>query len=68
MTAEALTADLTAYALPLEPNYTLEFTYVDPNLAARHQHYPGALYVGNRTIRFKTDHYFDVLRMMTYVT
>ena len=64
----ALTADLTAFALPLDPHYTLEITYGDPNLAARHQHYPGALHIGNRTIRFETDQYFDVLRMLNYVT
>ncbi len=64
----ALTSDLAAFAVPLEPRYILEIAYQNPNLAARHQHYPGALHIGNRTIRFETDHYFDVLRMLNYVT
>lgn len=64
----ALRADLSACVLVLEPHYSLEITYADPNLAARHQHYPGAWHIGNRTIRFETDQYFDVLRMLNYVT
>jgi D-amino peptidase len=63
-----LSGDLTPFLLEIEPRYVLEIAYSDPNLAARHQHYPGAWHVGNRTIRFETDHYFDVLRMLTYVT
>ncbi len=64
----ALGQDLAACALPIEPRYILEITYSNPNLAARHQHYPGAWHIGNKTIRFETDHYFDVLRMLNYVT
>lgn len=64
----ALRADLTRCALQLDPHYVLEIEYSDPNLAARHQHYPGALHIGNRTIRFETNDYFDVLRMLNYVT
>ena len=63
----ALSADLTAFAIP-PPHYTLEIAYADPNLAARHQHYTGAWHIGKRTIRFETDQYFDVLRMLNYVT
>ena len=66
--AAALKADLAACMLPIEPHYALEIAYGDPNLAARHQHYPGAWHIGNRTIRFETDAFFDVLRMLTYVT
>ncbi len=64
----ALRADLAPCALTLQPHYVLEIAYADPNLAARHQHYPGAWHIGNRTIRFETDQYFDVLRMLSYVT
>jgi D-amino peptidase len=63
-----LSGDLTPFLLENEPPYVLEIAYSYPKLAARHQHYPGAWHVGNRTIRFETDHYFDVLRMLTYVT
>ncbi|MBC8037021.1 MAG: M55 family metallopeptidase [Rhizobiales bacterium] len=51
------------------PGHTVvEITYSDPNLAYRHSWYPGARHVGNRTIRFETSHYFDVLRLLNYVT
>ena len=46
----------------------VEITYSNPVLAARHQWYPGMEHIGNRTVRFETNHYFDVLRMLNYVT
>ncbi len=64
----ALRSDLAACALTLESRYVLEITYSDANLAARHQHFPGAWHIGNRTIRFETDQYLDVLRILNYVT
>ncbi len=54
--------------LPLPAEHVLEIAYGDPNLATRHQHYPGARHVGNRTIRMETGDYMDVLRMLNYVT
>lgn len=57
-----------AAPLALEPSYTLDITYADPNLATRHQHYPGARHFGGRTIRMETDDYMNVLRMLNYVT
>nr|MBP9951637.1 M55 family metallopeptidase [Cypionkella sp.] len=54
--------------LPLAAPFALEIAYGDPNLATRHQHYPGAWHIGNRTIRMETGDYMDVLRMLNYVT
>jgi len=54
--------------LPLPESFLVEITYRDPNLACRHAWYPGATHVGDRTIRFETQEYFDVLRMLNYVT
>ena len=54
--------------LPLTAPFALEIAYSDPNLATRHQHYPGAWHIGNRTIRMETGDYMDVLRMLNYVT
>lgn len=66
--AAALSGDLRQSLLTVPEHVILEITYADPVLAARHQWYPGAEHAGNRTIRFETNHYFDVLRMLNYVT
>ena len=67
-TARALQGDLKKCLLTVPGHTVLEITYGDPNLAYRHSWYPGARHVGNRTIRFETADYFDVLRMLKYVT
>ena len=64
----ALRQDLSKSLLPVPERVILEIAYADPNLAERHRWYPGAEHVGNRTIRFETGNYFDVLRMLNYVT
>jgi len=66
--AAALRADLDACLLRLPEHFIVEIAYSDPVLAARHQWYPGMEHIGNRTVRFETNHYFDVLRMLNYVT
>lgn len=64
----ALRGDLRAALLPVPARNVVEVTYGNPVLAYRHCWYPGASHVGNRTIRFEADDYFDVLRMLNYVT
>jgi D-amino peptidase len=54
--------------LPLPARHELEITYANPVLAYRHRWYPGAEQVGERTIRYEASDYFDVLRMLNYVT
>lgn len=66
--AKALKGDRKASLLQIPEHIVLEITYNNPVLAARHRWYPGAEHIGNRTIRFETEHYFDVLRMLNYVT
>jgi len=66
--AAALRANLDACLLRLPEHFIVEIAYSDPVLAARHQWYPGMEHIGNRTVRFETNHYFDVLRMLNYVT
>ena len=65
---QALKGDLNAAHLHVPEHIAVEITYNNPVLAARHQWYPGMEHVGNRTVRFETHHYFDVLRMLNYVT
>lgn len=57
-----------AQPLALDPEWALEICYNDPSLATRHQHYPGARHIGDRTIRMETTDYMNVLRMLNYVT
>ena len=66
--AHALKGELPKCLLDVPEHTIMEITYADPNLAYRHGWYPGAHHVGNRTIRYETNNYFDVLRMLNYVT
>ncbi len=66
--AKALKADLSASLLHVPEHLIVEITYSNPVLAARHRWYPGMSHVGGRTVRFETENYFDVLRMLNYVT
>ena len=66
--AAALRGNLKASLLEIPEHVIVEITYSNPVLAARHQWYPGMEHIGNRTVRFETNHYFDVLRMLNYVT
>ena len=66
--AQALRAERAPCLLPMPEHVIVEITYASPVLAQRHQWYPGMEHVGNRTLRFETSHYFDVLRMLNYVT
>lgn len=54
--------------IPLPEEFTLEVTYANPVTAYRMQWYPGASRGGDRTIRFATEDYFDILRMLNFVT
>ena len=65
---KALKGDLKKSLLNVPKRTILEITYANPNLAYRHSWYPGCKHIGNRTIRFETDNYFDALTMLNYVT
>lgn len=65
---KALRGDLKKALLQVPKHTVIEITYGNPNLAYRHSWYPGCKHIGNRTIRFETDDYFDALRMLNYVT
>ena len=64
----ALKGDLARALLPLEPSFTVEIVYGDPVTAYRMGWYPGAEHAGPRRIRFQASDYFDVLRMLNFVT
>ncbi|WP_373504588.1 M55 family metallopeptidase [Aestuariivirga sp.] len=66
--AQALKGDLRQSLLHVPDHVIVEIVYSNPVLAARHQWYPGMVHVGDRAVRFETGQYFDVLRMLNYVT
>ncbi|MCB1435274.1 MAG: M55 family metallopeptidase, partial [Alphaproteobacteria bacterium] len=67
--AEAsLEGDLSKCLLHIPDHLAVEITYGNPVLAYRHSWYPGMVHAGERTIRFESENYFDVLRMLNYVT
>ncbi len=63
----ALHGDLATCALPLPDHFTLEIEYHLIPRAYRASHYPGAVLVDDRTVRFEADHYFDVLRAIAFL-
>jgi D-amino peptidase len=65
---KALSSDLKECMLKVPGHFALEVTYNNPVLAYRHSWYPGAKHVGHRTIRFENSDYFEILRMLNYVT
>lgn len=65
---KALKADPAKSLIALPKSFVLEITYANPVLATRMAFYPGASHAGDRTIRFETQNYFDVLRMLNFVT
>ncbi|MSP83432.1 MAG: amino acid amidase [Alphaproteobacteria bacterium] len=63
----ALRDDRAAMRAALPTSWTLEVKYSDPVKAYRAAQYPGARHGGDRTVRFETDVYMDVLRMLLFV-
>jgi D-amino peptidase len=65
---KAVAGDRKSCLLKLPEHVVLKVVYGNPTDAYRHSWYPGASHVGDRTIRFETGNYFDVLRMLNYVS
>jgi D-amino peptidase len=66
--SQALNGDVKRALLEVPKSCSLEITYNDPVTAYRMAWYPGASHIGERTIRFDTNSYFEVLRMLNFVT
>jgi D-amino peptidase len=64
----ALKADPGKSLVALPERFVLEVTYANPVLAYRMSWYPGAGHAGDRTIRYETANYLDILRMLNFVT
>jgi len=63
----ALKSDLTAAKIVLPKHFSVEITYKEHTYATRKSFYPGVTRVGSHTLKFETDHYFEVLRLFAFV-
>ncbi len=64
----ALKGNLAKRLIELPKSFVLEITYANPVTAYRMSWYPGAGHAGERTIRYETTNYLDILRMLNFVT
>ncbi|MGE0007071.1 MAG: M55 family metallopeptidase [Parvibaculaceae bacterium] len=64
----ALKRDPAKSLIALPESFVLEITYASPVMACRMSWYPGAGHSGDRTIRYETANYLDILRMLNFVT
>ncbi|WP_459842291.1 M55 family metallopeptidase [Fusibacter bizertensis] len=48
-------------------SFIVEIEYKEHAYAKRKSFYPGVVQVGSHVIRFETDDYFEVLRMMAFI-
>jgi D-amino peptidase len=62
----ALGMDLRACGLSLAEHFVIEISYHLPTNAYSASFYPGAEQVGTHTIRFETDQYFEVMRLLKF--
>ena len=65
---KALTADRSSCLLTLAEHFVVEVSYREPTSAYGAGFYPGAHQVGPHTIRFETEAYFEVMRLLKFTT
>lgn len=63
----ALRGDRQACQLTLPDRFTLDIVFNNPTNAYAASWYPGASHVGNRTARFETSDYFEVMRAVKFM-
>jgi D-amino peptidase len=64
---QALRGDLKKGLLTLPKQFTLEIEFNNPVKAYKSSWYPGCKHVGERTIRFETGDYFEVMRALKFI-
>jgi D-amino peptidase len=64
---QALQGDLKKCLLQLPKHFVLEIEFNNPVKAYKSSWYPGCKHVGERTIRFETSDYFEVMRALKFV-
>lgn len=63
----ALRGNREACQLQLPPSFTLDLVFNNPTNAYAASWYPGASHIGNRTVRFETTAYFEVMRAIKFM-
>jgi D-amino peptidase len=58
---------LKAAQISLPKHFVVEITYKEHAYATRKSFYPGVERVGSHTLKFVTDDYFEVLRLIAFV-
>lgn len=62
----ALSGDISACKLDLPPYFEVEATYSDWTVAQRYAYYPDVERIDNKTIRFASHDFYEVLRFMHF--
>lgn len=65
---EALGKDLNLMKVELPEEFKVEIEYKDHKCAYRYSFYPGAEFKAPRSVVFKTNEYFEVLRLIHFLT
>lgn len=63
----ALKGNRDACRIALPESFVLDVLYSNPVQAYKSSWYPGAKHIGNQTVRFETDDYFEVLRALRFI-
>ena len=63
----ALEQDLSKARITLPEHFVFEVSFKEHKFAARASNYPGCVRVDDRTIRFETDDYYELLRCRQFV-
>lgn len=65
--ADALSQDLSNALVELPEHFSVEITFKEHTMKTKKSFYPGMMNVDDLTLKFETDDYFEVLRMIAFV-
>lgn len=65
---QAMTIDRELIQVPLPKEFVVEIIYRDHTRAYRNSFYPGAKFKPHNTVEFVTDNYYEVLRILQFLT
>jgi D-amino peptidase len=65
---EAMKVERESIQVSLPENFVVEIVYRDHTRAFRNSFYPGAKFKPHNTVEYETKNYFDVLRILQFLT
>ncbi|MGM9987823.1 MAG: M55 family metallopeptidase [Bacillaceae bacterium] len=65
---KALSGDLTKNKVEIPEKFEVEIIYKDQGKAYRNAYYPGAILQSPKTVRYEETNYYEVLRMLNFLT